>query len=693
MDLKLRQYEQGKRFCDAVVARGGIEALNRAWDSPRGDAHARRARRSRRLAAPHRAPRPRCVTPRHTNFCSIPRNTAGGLVYKQVFAGYVSCRADLELISLVRNEEGGLPNGRDEHHHQDHHPPPSRPLVRARRARPPRASRPHRTSTATHATAFGRHALEHAYGRQGPVAPRRQGHAHPREEPATKAASANAQAAKVTAKQGRNVAERAALVYVGGVLEARDRVVGVADRHRRQVRLRGRARRRPCAAASASSRRTSVASSAAASARPSSPARASSACVRRNRREFEREAAKVERSADRRDNVVTERLAGVSKAAAEGVTAVSNRVEETVQVGVATSGAHRDPRQGRHRVARSTFPRPPRRSGAPGTPAGLISRRRGSPASYPAGGRSTSPPSTVAVPFGGGDGSLTRPHPPARMEPMPTREQILEALRVVIDPELRQDIVTLGMVRSITGLRRRGRRRDRVADDARLPDPQPLPDRRRRPPRAASRASRTSTSPSTSSPTRRRAALQQKLGRPGGLPEGALAQVANIICVGSGKGGVGKSSLTVNLAAALRAEGKKVGVLDADVWGYSIPRMLGLGGQRPHVYGRAQDPPARGPRPEGHVDRLLHRGGRGRRLARADAPQGAHAVPRGRRVGRARLPADRPAARHRRRLDDARPAAAAGEVRDRHDAAADRAEGRAPLGADGRQGQRWRSPA
>jgi ATP-binding protein involved in chromosome partitioning len=77
--------------------------------------------------------------------------------------------------------------------------------------------------------------------------------------------------------------------------------------------------------------------------------------------------------------------------------------------------------------------------------------------------------------------------------------------------------------------------------------------------------------------------LQRKLGRPGGLPEGALAGVANVICVGSGKGGVGKSSLTVNLAAALQAEGKKVGVLDADVWGYSIPRMLGLGGQRPKV--------------------------------------------------------------------------------------------------------------
>ena len=79
-----------------------------------------------------------------------------------------------------------------------------------------------------------------------------------------------------------------------------------------------------------------------------------------------------------------------------------------------------------------------------------------------------------------------------------------------------------------------------------------------------------------------KAALQQKLGR-GSLPAGALAQVANVICVGSGKGGVGKSTLTANLAAALSAEGKRVGVLDADVWGYSIPRMYGLGATRPDV--------------------------------------------------------------------------------------------------------------
>ncbi len=79
-----------------------------------------------------------------------------------------------------------------------------------------------------------------------------------------------------------------------------------------------------------------------------------------------------------------------------------------------------------------------------------------------------------------------------------------------------------------------------------------------------------------------KAALQQKLGR-GPLPQGALAQVANVLCIGSGKGGVGKSTLTANLAAALAGEGKQVGVLDADVWGYSIPRMYGLGATRPPV--------------------------------------------------------------------------------------------------------------
>ncbi len=67
-----------------------------------------------------------------------------------------------------------------------------------------------------------------------------------------------------------------------------------------------------------------------------------------------------------------------------------------------------------------------------------------------------------------------------------------------------------------------------------------------------------------------RNALGRKLGR-NTLPDGALAQVKNVICIGSGKGGVGKSSVTANLAAALASAGKSVGVLDADVWGYSAP--------------------------------------------------------------------------------------------------------------------------
>ncbi|MGH2591522.1 MAG: Mrp/NBP35 family ATP-binding protein, partial [Actinomycetota bacterium] len=53
----------------------------------------------------------------------------------------------------------------------------------------------------------------------------------------------------------------------------------------------------------------------------------------------------------------------------------------------------------------------------------------------------------------------------------------------------------------------------------------------------------------------------------------------SVIAVASGKGGVGKSSVTVNLACALAADGYRVGVLDADVWGFSVPRMMGVSGQ------------------------------------------------------------------------------------------------------------------
>ena len=166
---------------------------------------------------------------------------------------------------------------------------------------------------------------------------------------------------------------------------------------------------------------------------------------------------------------------------------------------------------------------------------------------------------------------------------MPTRDEVLKALEAVIDPELRDSIVALDMVRSID-----------VHDDGRvdvtvsLTTPGcPIRSHFQQGVVDAVRPLEGVTKVEVAFDVLnegQKQALQRKLGR-GGLPEGALAMVQNVICVGSGKGGVGKSTLTVNLAAALLGEGKKVGILDADVWGYSIPRMLGLGNDRPRVNG------------------------------------------------------------------------------------------------------------
>jgi ATP-binding protein involved in chromosome partitioning len=163
---------------------------------------------------------------------------------------------------------------------------------------------------------------------------------------------------------------------------------------------------------------------------------------------------------------------------------------------------------------------------------------------------------------------------------LPTQDQITEKLRAVIDPELRRSIVELGMVRSID-----------VGDDGRVEVVVSLttagcPIRAHFEQAVAQQVSELDGVTAVAVgfdvlSDQEKGRLQETLGR-GKLPEGALAQVKNVICVASGKGGVGKSTMTANLAASLTAEGHPAGALDCDVYGYSIPRMLGVN-RKPEV--------------------------------------------------------------------------------------------------------------
>ncbi len=171
---------------------------------------------------------------------------------------------------------------------------------------------------------------------------------------------------------------------------------------------------------------------------------------------------------------------------------------------------------------------------------------------------------------------------------MSLRDDVLRALERVIDPELRRPVTELDMVRAVevedgvvavtialtvVGCPLRSSFEDQVAEHVGT-----LPG-----------VSAVSVRFDVMTPDER-AALTTKL-RGGAEQRGIqLPATTRVIAVASGKGGVGKSSLTVNIAAALAAAGNEVGVLDADIYGHSIPYMLGID-QRPVAVDRMIVPP------------------------------------------------------------------------------------------------------
>jgi ATP-binding protein involved in chromosome partitioning len=160
---------------------------------------------------------------------------------------------------------------------------------------------------------------------------------------------------------------------------------------------------------------------------------------------------------------------------------------------------------------------------------------------------------------------------------VPTEAQVLDLLRSVIDPELGADIVSLGMVPGVA-----------VAADGAVTvgvkltiGGCPL--------RAQIKKdveSRVAVHPGVTSvridwgemtsEERSDVMLKARWNARENAPDTEIPITARVLAIASGKGGVGKSSVTVNLAAAIAAQGFTVGVLDADIWGFSVPRLLGI---------------------------------------------------------------------------------------------------------------------
>ena len=162
---------------------------------------------------------------------------------------------------------------------------------------------------------------------------------------------------------------------------------------------------------------------------------------------------------------------------------------------------------------------------------------------------------------------------------VPTAEDVLELMRGVVDPELGSNLVELGMARGA-----------QVSDDglvrieiALTTAGCPLRAQIQKDVKARLESlpgvtkvrivwAELTAEEKTAAMAKARFNVSQR------APDTAIPPTTKVLMVASGKGGVGKSTVTTNLAAALAEEGFNVGVMDADIWGYSVPRMLGVDG-------------------------------------------------------------------------------------------------------------------